>query len=113
MQVGIDYYIRHDPRKAQHFQKKLRLLLSDPQTLTLISNSPDKLRSARSPQMLSKSKIKEEMSRFTNCSQQHVKHILERSETAIKKKQALQAIDLNKQEQSLQHRILLKKCRSN
>jgi hypothetical protein len=63
--------------------------------------------------MLSKSKINEEMKKFTNCSQQHVKNILERSEKAIKKKEDLHAIDLNKQEQSLQHRILLKKCRSN
>jgi len=34
--MGIDYYVQFEPRKAQHFQRKMTKLLSDPATLTLI-----------------------------------------------------------------------------
>jgi hypothetical protein len=36
IQIGIDYYIQYEPRKAQHFQKKMTKLLADPATLNLI-----------------------------------------------------------------------------
>ena len=36
IQVAIEYYINEDPRKANHFQKKLTSLLTHPHTLDLI-----------------------------------------------------------------------------
>jgi len=38
MQIAIDYYIQFDPKKAQHFQRKMIRLLADPDTLTLIQS---------------------------------------------------------------------------
>lgn len=34
--IAIEYYINEDPRKANHFQKKLTSLLTNPYTLNLI-----------------------------------------------------------------------------
>ena len=35
-EIAIEYYINEDPRKANHFQKKLTSLLTNPYTLNLI-----------------------------------------------------------------------------
>ena len=35
-QIGIEYYVNIDPKKAQHFQRKLTTLLTNPQTLDII-----------------------------------------------------------------------------
>lgn len=36
--AAIEYYIHEDPKKIQHFQRKLTSLLSNPQTLQVIEN---------------------------------------------------------------------------
>ncbi len=41
MQIAIEYYVNEDPRKANHFQKKLTGLLAHPYTLELIEKKPE------------------------------------------------------------------------
>jgi len=113
MQIAIDYYIQFEPRRAQHFQKKMTKLLADPATLSIIENrSPGKIGHAKYAHVASKSKISEEVCRFKNCSNEYIKSILEQSEKAIKRTEKLRTKNLDKQEESLQTRIMLKKCRS-
>jgi hypothetical protein len=57
-------------------------------------------------------KIKDEVMKFNNFSDQYIKSIMESSERAIKKNTELKAVDLNKQEKNLEERIMLKKVRS-
>jgi hypothetical protein len=66
----------------------------------------------RSPQLASRSKINDEVSKFKNCSNEYVKNIMEQSEKAIKKSENLRIKDLNKQEECLQNRIMLKRYKS-
>lgn len=42
MQIAIEYYIAVDTKKTMHFQKKLTALLTNPTTLRLIDNRPEK-----------------------------------------------------------------------
>ncbi len=37
--LGVEYYIHEDPKKANHFQRKLTSLLSNPNTLNIIEKS--------------------------------------------------------------------------
>ena len=57
-------------------------------------------------------KIKDEVMKFQNFSDQYIKSILESSEKAVKKNAELREVDLNKQERNLEERIMLKKVRS-
>jgi hypothetical protein len=57
-------------------------------------------------------KIKDEVMKFNNFSDQYIKSILESSERAVKKNKELKTVDLNKQEKNLEERIMLKKVRS-
>ena len=38
-QIGIDYYITSQPRKAIHLQKKITALLSDPDNLRILDQN--------------------------------------------------------------------------
>lgn len=57
-------------------------------------------------------KIKDEVMKFQNFSDQYIKNILESSEKAVKKNAELREVDLNKQEKNLEERIMLKKVKS-
>ena len=57
-------------------------------------------------------KIKDEVMKFQNFSDQYIKSILESSEKAVKKNAELREVDLNKQERNLEDRIMLKKVKS-
>jgi tyrosyl-tRNA synthetase len=57
-------------------------------------------------------KIKDEVMKFNNFSDQYIKSILESSERAVRKNKELKTVDLNKQEKNLEERIMLKKVRS-
>jgi hypothetical protein len=57
-------------------------------------------------------KIKDEVMKFQNFSDQYIKSILESSEKAVKKNAELREVDLNKQERNLEERIMLKKVKS-
>jgi glutaredoxin len=57
-------------------------------------------------------KIKDEVMKFQNLSDQYIKSILESSEKAVKKNAELREVDLNKQERNLEERIMLKKVKS-
>jgi hypothetical protein len=37
--LAVEYYIHEQPKKANHFQRKLTSLLSNPQTLNVIEHS--------------------------------------------------------------------------
>lgn len=96
--MAIDYYIQFEPRRAQHFQRKMTKLLADPATLTIIENrSPNKIGLAKYAHVASKSKITEEVSKFRNCSNEYVRNIMEQSDKALKRTQNLKIKDLNKQ----------------
>lgn len=86
-------------------------LLADPATLNLIE-SKSKISHIRSPQLATKSKISSEVARFKNCSSEYVRNIMEQSDKAIKKHEIIRNKDLNKQEEELQNRIMLKKYKS-
>lgn len=47
-------------------------------------------------------KIKDEVMKFNNFSDQYIKSILESSERAVKKNKELKTVDLNKQEKNLE-----------
>lgn len=57
-------------------------------------------------------KIKDEVMKFQNFSDQYIKSILESSEKAVRKNAELREVDLNKQEKQLEERIMLKKVKS-
>lgn len=55
-------------------------LLADPATLTLIeARSPAKRNQVKSSFLAMRSKINHEVARFTNCSSEYVKNIMEQS----------------------------------
>jgi hypothetical protein len=95
--MGIDYYVQFEPRKAQHFQRKMTKLLSDPATLTLIENRDPNIIYPSNHQLTSKCKIKEEVSKFKNCSGEYVRNFIEHSDKAMQKHINLKNRDLNKQ----------------
>lgn len=95
-------------------------LLANPKTLTIIEK-PIKKNQQQSENcdienvmktFKLQTKIKDEVMKFNNFSDQYIKSILESSERAIKKNKELKTVDLNKQEKNLQERIMLKKVRS-
>lgn len=45
--LAVEYYIHEDPKKANHFQRKLTSMLSNPQTLNVM----EKVHSPRSPKV--------------------------------------------------------------
>jgi hypothetical protein len=87
MQIAIDHYVQFEPKKAQHFQRKMTRLLADPDTLSLITClEPEKMTILRSPRLATKSKIRDEVDKFNNCSMEYIKNIIEQSEKALQKK---------------------------
>ena len=56
--------------------------------------------------------MKEEITKFNNVADSYIKNMLENSNKAAGKMEELKNKDLNRQEQHLKERILLKKARS-
>lgn len=75
--LAIEYYVHEQPKKANHFQRKLTSLLSNPQTLTVIENSqiPKSDRSNKGEQY--QRVLKSELVNFSSQSQIVVEQMIE------------------------------------
>lgn len=75
----MEFYINEDPRKANHFQKKLATLLTHPHTLQLIEQKQIPAKNVNVDQSQYVSHLKMELNKFNTQSDIVVKSILEGS----------------------------------
>jgi polyhydroxyalkanoate synthesis regulator protein len=99
MQIGVDYYLETDVKKASYFQKKLNgLVVKSLSAPSVEQMEPNK-------QTLSRT-IRNEMNKFMDCRQTYVQSMVEMSLRSQKKLTECVRADLDKQEELFQHRKL-------
>jgi phosphomannomutase len=106
--MAIEYYISHDPRKMQHFQRKLTSLLTHPNTLQAIENrNPSReaeTKKGASTGTYTKN-LKHEMNKFNSESGMLVKSMLEGSEIKAINSNRLINQNISNQEEALRIRL--------
>ena len=68
LQIAIEYYVNEDPRKANHFQKKLASLLTHPYTLELIEKKPENAKAPEVDSAQYSSQLRMELNKFNTQS---------------------------------------------
>ena len=83
--LAVEYYIYEDPKKANHFQRKLTSLLSNPNTLNVIEKSqqPKSERTNKGEQY--QRMLRNELGNFNSQSQVVVEQIIEGSSRRAEK----------------------------
>ncbi len=83
--LAVEYYIHEDPKKANHFQRKLTSLLSNPNTLNVIEKSqqPKSERTNKGEQY--QRMLRNELGNFNSQSQVVVEQIIEGSSRRAEK----------------------------
>lgn len=108
--VAIEHYVHEDPKKANHFQRKLTSLLSNPQTLSVIeakphpSHSAEELEAARKEQQYQQA-LRNELGSFNAQSTVVVEQIIEGSCKKMEKNHRLIHQQLSEQESRLRSRL--------
>jgi hypothetical protein len=103
-QIAIEYYINEDPRKANHFQKKLTTLLTHPYTLELIDNKPR----AKTPEVDTaqySSHLRMELNKFNTQSDIVIRSMIEGSNKKVEKSHRLMNDNISSQEDMLSKRM--------
>lgn len=103
MQIAIEYYINEDPRKANHFQKKLTALLTNPYTLELIEKKPHAKGEVDTAQY--SSHLRMELNKFNTQSEIVIRSMIEGSNKKVEKSSRLMSDHLVSQEDRLKKRL--------
>lgn len=109
MQIGVEYYINVDPKKAQHFQRKLANLLTHPRTLSLIENKDKERARSVNPRPITtevNNRLKQEVSKFNSQANTVVKSFLTANEQKLATSENIVREGLRKQEAELRNRII-------
>lgn len=96
MQVAIEYYVNEDPRKANHFQKKLTSLLTHPYTLELIEHKPVHAKAEVDSAHYS-SHLRMELNKFNTQSDIVIRSMIEGSNKKIEKSSRLMSENIESQ----------------
>lgn len=94
--MAVEYYINVDAKKANHFQKKLTNLLTNPITLQLIEPKQKAKSNFNKANVLSQN-VKEEVGKFNSQANSYVKNIIENTERKLEKSESLIRLSLNSQ----------------